>query len=439
MFISSRVRNVEKPKESIEIELLPQKESRTEHLSFGHKLLSVMHLIFGQHLRVPPLDRNLGLCWNIIFTFHSSAIYAVGIFCTISAFFALRKNLNNFGNAIFVAAGFIGSLECVVRHGYSLMQKNKIEMVVAKIHHNLYHQNLETDPLPFVKRLSRVITIFIAVIVVVFAITLATGYITVFLKLATILDGLMKDNPRADADQFIRESNFSVEINEAWTYTSQVFYVWRSVTLMRIVCGIIHFYSFFAIGRIMISDLLFYTWYSTIIHQYRQLAKELPKVMEKRAGKDKLQDWINCHQSLNELLKEINCLTSPVIVLGVITTGLQICILSFVMLKLFSETNVFISLVYAISTLQKLVVYCVLGQKLKDSADSLHAEAYKGPWIDNADENNQHIALMVMASSEKNRSCLPGAPFFSMSLEFLASMASAIFTYFIVLIQLNKN
>ncbi|XP_059477516.1 uncharacterized protein LOC132197923 [Neocloeon triangulifer] len=439
MLNCSRNGNVEKPKESIEIELLPQKKSLNDHQSFGHQLLSVMHFIFGQHLQVPPMDRSLGAFWNIIFAFHSFAVFAVAFFCTASSFMAFKRSFSNFGIAMFIGAGFLGSLECLLRIVYTVMRKSKIETIAAKVHFTLYHENLETDPLPFVNRLSRVITVMALTAVIVFIICLTTGYLSIFWETTTILDKLLQNNTAIDADQMIRESDYSVEIIQSWAYIWQVFYIWPSVLMVRILTGIVHYFSFFAIGRVMISDFLFYTWYSTIIHQYRQLAKVLPKVMDGRAGKEKLQEWNKCHHNLNELLKEVNSLTSPVIVYAVISTGLQIGIMSFTILNLYTESNAFAFTVYAISSMQQIVIYCVLGQKIKDSVNNLSAEAYKGSWMDDTGENKKQIALMVMASSDKNGNCLPGTPFFSMSLEFLASMASAVFTYFIVLIQLNKN
>ncbi|XP_065342615.1 uncharacterized protein LOC135941204 [Cloeon dipterum] len=423
---------------SSKLDLIPKQMRKTVNSSFGYKLLSVLMVFCGQHLSIPPMDRKFSLCSRVLFSLHALIIGLVTVYCVVSSYLGFSAYLHkNFGFAVYIAAGFLGCLECLFRIVYTSIRKKKIEFVAARVHIALYHHNLGTDPQPFVTKMSRIISGLIFFFFGSFFCTTVYMYFENYWRLAVLMEHAATNKTQIELLVHGR-GEFTIELLEAWMFAVQTMPFVPSPMQIKIVSALIFFFCYFAIGRVMLSDMLFYSWYSIIVHQYRQLRDTLGKVLHEDAEKEKLEDWVKYHHTLNELLKEVNSLTSPVIIAAVVFTGLQVSIFSFSIIKLSDQMNGISFAIFGIMSMKQLVIYCVLGQKIKDVVSDVKAEAYKCPWVDNV-EMKKHAALMVTAASNKDECNLPGAPFFSLSLEFLASMTSGVFTYFMVLIQLNKN
>ncbi|CAB3387685.1 Hypothetical predicted protein [Cloeon dipterum] len=411
---------------------------KTVNSSFGYKLLSVLMVFCGQHLSIPPMDRKFGMCSRVLFNLHALIIGLVTVYCVVSSYLGFSAYLHkNFGFAVYIAAGFLGCFECLFRIVYTSIRKKKIEFVAARVHIALYHHNLGTDPQPFVTKMSRIISGLIFFLFGLFFCTTVFMYFENYWRLADLMEHAATNKTQIEL-MVSERGEFSIELLEAWMFVVQTMPFLPSPMQIKIVSALIFFFCYFAIGRVMLSDMLFYSWYSIIVHQYRQLRDTLGKVLHEDAEKEKLEDWVKYHHTLNELLKEVNSLTAPVIIAAVVFTGIQVSIFSFSIIKLSDQMNVISYTIFGIMSMKQLVIYCILGQKIKDVVRDVKAEAYKCPWVDNV-EMKKHAALMVTAASNKDECNLPGAPFFSLSLEFLASMTSGVFTYFMVLIQLNKN
>ncbi|XP_059476879.1 uncharacterized protein LOC132197550 [Neocloeon triangulifer] len=423
-------------------EIVQQKTTRSSERNLGHFLLYSFHILCGQHLKLPPLIYKFSTTWSVLMAIHSVTITLATVYCTLSGGIALSKHLDNFGHSVYIATGFLGMIECLLRIMYTTIRKRKIESIAAKVHRALHEQELnEKNSKEFAKRLSRLISIFLIALFSAFALSIASSYMTVFGQITDLIDRFMKNGTHQeaeDADNYLTKSEVSIEILEAWYYVNGLFKIWPYVTLVKAYAAFVYATSFLALGRVVVSDILFYSWYMTVNNLYRDLVDSLPSALECTNDKKKLHKWVQHHHALNQLLKEINSLTSFAIVVAVILTGCRFCIMYFVFFKLVDATSVFLFIVYGISSIQQVFVYSILGQNIKSNVTLLHSKAYKSSWIKN-DATIQHATLMICtAASDKIGQSLPGAPFFSMSLEFMASMLSVVFTYFIVLFQFQE-
>ncbi|CAB3380290.1 Hypothetical predicted protein [Cloeon dipterum] len=408
----------------------------------GPWLLYILHMLCGQHLRLPGAGGEFGGVRRVLMCLHAATISLATVYCTLSGSYALSKHLDNFGHSLYIATGFLGMAECLVRILYTVLRKSTIEHIAGKLHHALHQAQIDPEPEHFVRRTSKVTAVFLVTLFSSFGVAICSSYMTIFAQIGTLIDSYMQNGTQAeDADLLLTKSEeVSIEILEAWYYVQRFFKMWPYVALVKAYAAFVYAVSFLSLGRVVVSDILFYSWYATLNHLYRVLVDALPQALAADAAADRkkaLADWIQHHHSLNQLLKEINSLTSPVIVIAVVLTGFRICILYFVLFKLADPTSIFLIMVYGLSSVQQVFVYSILGQRIKNNVTHLHAQAYKSAWVE-SDGTVQHATLMICtAASDKIGQSLPGAPFFSMSLEFMASMLSVVFTYFVVLFQLQ--
>ncbi|XP_059489526.1 uncharacterized protein LOC132204781 [Neocloeon triangulifer] len=407
--------------------------------NFGFYFLSLANALCGQNLHIPPKKLKVGIFWTAILAVHSAIIALVVIFYAISTIATFAKHRDDFGQALFTAAGFLGMLECLIRIVYTTVRKKKMESIAKRVYAALNHPGFQAGARKFSTNLSRGITILITILFTSFIISIGANYLSTFGQLDNYLEKSAVNSSKEVVDKLLTSGQVPLEVIESWSYICAFFQFWPPIRVLKLYAGFLHVINFLAIGRIIVSDTLFYAWYIIIINRYHTLAKSLSKALDRDGGEEQLTEWLNFHQNINDLLKEINALAAPGIVAAVICTGLQLCIISFVIVKLQHGTTICSFLMFGIGSVYQVYVYSLLGQKIKDKVTKVHSEVYKGPWIEN-DSMKQHAALIICtASSDRVGHCLPGAPFFSMSLEFFASMVSVVFTYFMVLIQLNKN
>jgi len=126
------------------------------------------------------------------------------------------------------------------------------------------------------------------------------NYFAIFGKLAEILVEFQKNGSFVD-EQTLLNNQVSIEIVEAWSYVCQIFKLWPSVTLLKFYAAFFYFINFLAIGRIIVTDILFYSWYFIVINKYKELARGLKIVLEEKDS-TKLKAWVEFHHYVNEYL-----------------------------------------------------------------------------------------------------------------------------------------
>jgi hypothetical protein len=135
----------------------------------------------------------------------------------------------------------------------------------------------------------------------IFAAALTSNYIDTIGQLGNILE---KSINGSGATKFeangMWENQLSIDTLEAWTYMCHFFKLWPSVTLLKIYSAVFYILNFLAIGRILVSDILFYSWYSIVLEQYRELSRCLKETLRDEVPGTKLREWIEHHHHVNE-------------------------------------------------------------------------------------------------------------------------------------------
>ncbi|XP_059477112.1 uncharacterized protein LOC132197681 isoform X2 [Neocloeon triangulifer] len=404
---------------------------------FGFQLLKVLLIICGQHLKIcsdfeprSKLGKFILKVYSTSLTIATFAFFVIGVF-------ALFRNLGNFKNAIYLAVTFLSFFECFMRLVYTAWKKKKIESISTRLRSILYTSQLDTGE--FAKSLAKVVAFLLIFLFTTFGISLLVDFLTIISQMDKLYDSIRNLTEISEIEKAVANNNASVEATNAWSYVAPLYAIWPSFIAARIYGAIIFSVFYLSFGRVLASDALFYTWYKIIIFQSSRSSQDLPQVLENDTGEEtKLQNWIENHHSINDLLDEINSLTAPAIVIAVAAAGLRICIFFYMILRLYDDANVVSVFVYGITAAQQIFIYCILGQQIKNNLENLHTIAQKELWKQTYG-SGRHAALIVCTTAGDNLSqSLPGTPFFHMSLHYLATIIGAVVTYFIVLMQLNK-
>jgi hypothetical protein len=146
----------------------------------------------------------------------------------------------------------------------------------------------------------RGISLFLVALFGTFAAAMISNYIATVGQLGNILEKSMNAGARKPEANGMLENNLSMETVEAWTYMCHFFKLRPSVTLLKIYIAVFYVLNFLAIARIIVSDVLFYSWYSIILDQYRELSKCLKEALRDVAPGTKLKEWIEHHHHVNE-------------------------------------------------------------------------------------------------------------------------------------------
>ncbi|KAF4525331.1 Odorant receptor 27 [Ephemera danica] len=147
-----------------------------------------------------------------------------------------------------------------------------------------------------------------------------------------------------------------------------------------------------------------------------------------------LQTWLNFQSRIARLTNKINATWSFVVVLVFICTTLITCFLSYVMVKLPQLGIVtYISLAYWLLSLLPIFLYCHAGHRLRIKGEEITEAACRGPWMQ---MNSALVPGVHLIALDCSRSFVArGGPFFTLSLEFFASVMGAVLTYLVVLLQ----
>jgi hypothetical protein len=135
----------------------------------------------------------------------------------------------------------------------------------------------------------------------IFAASLVFHYITTVGQLGNILEKSMNGSGAGKFEaNGMWETQLSLDTLEAWTHVCHFFKLWPSITLLKIYSAVFYAFNFLAIGRILVSDILFYSWYSIVLEQYRELSGCLKETLRDETPGTKLREWIEHHHHVNE-------------------------------------------------------------------------------------------------------------------------------------------
>jgi hypothetical protein len=132
-----------------------------------------------------------------------------------------------------------------------------------------------------------------------FTASLICNYVATVSQLETMLENSMNGSQNFEATGML-ENQILMDTLVAWTYVCHFFNLSPSITLLQIYFVFFFVSNLLAIGRLIVSDVLFYSWYFIVLDQYQELSKCLKDTLRDEAPSTKLREWIEHHHQVNE-------------------------------------------------------------------------------------------------------------------------------------------
>ncbi|CAB3380291.1 Hypothetical predicted protein [Cloeon dipterum] len=264
--------------------------------TFGSKLLFLVHLVCGQYLNLPTPRWRINPALKLIIGFYGAVSFlGVTFFVTVTAS-TLVKNLQDFENAVMLTAGFFGFLQCFLRIVYTTVRKGKIEEIAEKVHRALNRHGLQKDSVDFNKKLSRLITVLLLFWSSSFAVAVISIVSDNIKAVDQVLEYIAANETGVEKTKLNDRLTFETTLTS--TKVIQRLGVPPSQLAVRLIMAALLTSNYVAIGRLIVSDVLFYSWYSVLVHQYQQLIDCLPEAIAD--GGKKMNYWAHYHTVLNE-------------------------------------------------------------------------------------------------------------------------------------------
>ncbi|CAB3373131.1 Hypothetical predicted protein [Cloeon dipterum] len=145
-----------------------------------------------------------------------------------------------------------------------------------------------------------------------------------------------------------------------------------------------------------------------------------------------LQEWLSLFSKVKRLMIDVNDAFSFQTVSLLLSNMAIICFAAYTSAKIFSLFFFVTMIVLTLFSVLQTLLYCISGQNLLNTADKLCSRLANISLADQPLVSVHHILLVETQRSFAVR----GGPFFKLSLEFFATIIGAVFTYFMVLIQI---
>ncbi|CAB3373130.1 Hypothetical predicted protein [Cloeon dipterum] len=141
--------------------------------------------------------------------------------------------------------------------------------------------------------------------------------------------------------------------------------------------------------------------------------------------------WTRQFESINSFLADFNDLFSVQILLAMFDQVLALCFTGYIAAKYFATSLLLIMASVFLNGLAQNLIYCVLGQSIANEADELMSLLSSGTWS----RQNMFPVCHVLLSTVKRNFTLCIGNFFTLNMEFFASVIGIVFTYFMILRQ----
>ncbi|CAB3370701.1 Hypothetical predicted protein [Cloeon dipterum] len=392
----------------------------------GHRLLLIFCAFCGQSFHSLTGWRAFLMKTHKFTTdFITIAFLALGTY-------NLYLSFHRFSLFLYFCAGYITISEAVFRSAFVAFRERELLEYSVKIQNFLNHPYVQAHKKVISRKLSRWLLFLIVYFMFMFGTALYLN--------AAAMNSTMHKEIAAKSSQH-RSFDIVVGLSKVLSVLSGLIYFLPQelcATLIVITC---YLYSFFMIGRLVSMDLIFFSWYFNFLESFALLTQKLPLAIsrDKRVQRVSLKQWLLFQQDLSRFLCDINRFLSPVIGAVVVLSGFKICLLAIACVKMAFEFNSAYMILSGVMLIQRVFLYCMMGQQIKEKISALHATAFRSSWF-GAKKRLQNAALMICsAANERAGLTLPGSPFFALSLEFFATVMSAVFTYFIVIIQIQNK
>ncbi|XP_065340382.1 uncharacterized protein LOC135939758 [Cloeon dipterum] len=193
-------------------------------------------------------------------------------------------------------------------------------------------------------------------------------------------------------------------------------------------------------------DAIFLHLYCFVAEELKLLRQELRQVMKENqqilsAVVDpfvpmaiNIESWLAFQQTLARLMRRINSFAYPyIIVMAGYNAGI-LCITAYLFSKLTDSPAFKLAVFgYMMNSIIRISLFCEAGHRLRKEGLAICDVIYKAPVLRTAPSVG--LALHSVALDCQRSFVARGGPFFTLSVEFFTSVAGAVLTYFVVLIQ----
>jgi odorant receptor len=165
-------------------------------------------------------------------------------------------------------------------------------------------------------------------------------------------------------------------------------FIWQNTNVVVTVCGLLG------------SDLIFYSFMTLLSMQFDILAMKFQQLSTKDDLK-KFVELMEIHENLLELVKKLERIFAPSILLNFLASSVLICLVGYrVSIDFNLEVFMKSSLMLTVALLQ-IFSLCHYGNKLTTAAENVSMAAYNSDWVNDDNRKMKTILVMVMQRSQK--------------------------------------
>jgi gustatory receptor len=180
-------------------------------------------------------------------------------------------------------------------------------------------------------------------------------------------------------------------------------FIWQNTDVVVTVCGLLG------------SDLIFYSFMTLLSMQFDILAMKLQQLSTKDDS-EKFIVLMESHKKLLELVKKLEKIFAPSILLNFFASSVLICLVGYrVSIDFNFEVFMKSSLLLTVALLQ-IFSLCYYGNKLTTAAENVSMATYNCDWINDDNQKLKTVLMMIMQRSQK-RTALTAFKFKVLNLE----------------------
>ncbi|CAB3373129.1 Hypothetical predicted protein [Cloeon dipterum] len=183
--------------------------------------------------------------------------------------------------------------------------------------------------------------------------------------------------------------------------------------------------------KIYAMDCLIYFFIVLIAKEINLLRKNFSFRQFSSPSCESFAKWTQQFESIKSFVVDFNDLFSNQIILAIFDQTLALCFTGYISAKYFTGTVVLAMATVFLNGFSQNLIYCVLGQSVVNEAEKLMSQLSSGTWS----RQNMFPVCHVLLSTVKRNFTLCIGNFFTLNMEFFASVIGIVFTYFMILRQ----
>ncbi|KAF4525332.1 Odorant receptor 26 [Ephemera danica] len=388
------------------------------HVFLGFRMLTLCNLITGFWLHTPSSWPRRFLV--LIYEFFTICIVITSIFIH-----SLQISSNEDFFVLIISMTATLKLTTIFVFAVTLLvQKRSVLKIICETQNLIntykfrFHQNT------VLQRTSKIITIYF---LVPFLFLIVNNFHAMFsMKMIEML-GTNESNVTSNEKKFFDalihrdENDQNRDVNNMILFLfafSQTFSLAKSITMSATFLGLLYF-----VGEEL--RVLRLTLHEAMLTGHVTSYKRI-----------QLVDWLRYQYRLARLMGQINSVWSYAVAVMFACDTVSICFLCYAVVRVAQYISVIRVLIsYWLLAILPIFLYCQAGHRLRTQADALVEATCRCPWLRVTPSLVPGLHLVALDCS---RSFVArGGPFFTLSLEFFASVVGAVLTYLVVLLQIK--